>query len=475
MLKYIIKREILDNLLSLRFSLTLILIVIVMTMSSLLFISDHKKAESAYAMSLQENRRQLEQWFKSSSMPWTLWVVFSFNDQKVYKKPSDFAFLADGYDKELPNTFKIRPFEISGPNVELRTNPVLQTFEVPDWSMVIGIIMSFAAIVLTYDVISGDRERGTLKLTMSNPVPRAIILLGKYIGTLVSLLIPLLIGILLNIIIIAVSGVVTLDGSAWVRIGMVSLLSLLYIAGFVSLGIFVSGAVRESATSLIILLLSWAVMVIVVPGVGGVIDSKIVKIPSQEAASIESMNAWKQARDKYLAQYPEMRGIAFGSGHWSPGENLAGPLAAEEARNDVLERYGDAIVRQIRSGQNMIRVSPLGLYKNGVEVLAGTGMIHYDSFMKQVRQYRRILKGVMMDKYPLDPNKAYRDRLGDNEFKMVMDKVEFKSSDIPEFHEKPIVVGDAVKATIWNIFFLSLFLLIFFMGSVVVFLRYDVR
>lgn len=56
-----------------------------------------------------------------------------------------------------------------------------------------------------------------------------------------------------------------------------------------------------------------------------------------------------------------------------------------------------------------------------------------------------------------------------------MDKVDFELNDVPEFHEEPITVEEAMRIAVWDIFFLSLFSLLFFMGSVVAFLRYDVR
>lgn len=474
MLKHIIKREILDDLMSLRFALTLILMVITMSISAILFIPDHKEAKSAYTVNTQENRRQLEKIFETTKMPYALWRMMSFSDQWVYKDVSDFTFIADGYDKELPNAFTVRPFETTGPHTRLRTNPLLQPFENLDWSLIIGVIMSFAAIVLTFDAISGDRERGTLKFSMSNSVPRATLLLGKYIGAIVCLMIPLLIGILLNVIIIAITGVIPMNASAWARIGIVSLLSLFYVAGFTSLGIFVSSVTRESATSLIILLLSWAMLVIAIPGVGGVIASRAVVIPSSWKARSDARDAWLLARDEYLARYPEMKGIAFGSGRWSPCENLAGPLYADLAKDNFLCQYRAEMIRQVMGGQNVSRISPLGLYKHAIETIAGTGVGHYDSFMKQVKQYRELLKDIMMDKYPLDPNKSY---WGDSydEFRKAMDKVEFKLSDVPEFHEKPVTVGDTAKAAVWDIFSLFLFVLFFFIGSVGVFASYDVR
>ncbi|MFC1719354.1 ABC transporter permease subunit, partial [Candidatus Poribacteria bacterium] len=301
-------------------------------------------------------------------------------------------------------------------------------------------------------------------------VPRATILLGKYIGAFMSLLIPFLAGILLNVIIIAVPGVIPLDGSAWARIGMVVVFSLLYMAGFLSLGIFVSSVTRESATSLIVLLLSWAMLVIVIPGVGGIIASRAVAVPTLGEHNANLRNAWDQTANEYRARHPNAK--VFGSGRWSPGENLAGPLDVYEARNDVQNQYRDTMMRQVKVGQNSTRTSPLGLYKHSVEALAGTGISHHESFVNQVQQYREFLRSVLLDKYPLDPHK-HHDR--DSNFREAMSKVSFELSDISEFHEKPVPIEEGAKAAIWDVFFLFLFALLFFMGSVVAFLKYDVR
>lgn len=493
MLKYIIKREIHDNLLTLRLSLTLILTVFIMTVSAFIFIDSHKEARTAYAANRRGTRSYVEAMFTWKwDRPWTLWRVLSINNQWVYKRPSDFAFLADGHDKDLPNAFTVNAFQNEGPNTRLHKNPLLRPFESLDWSLVMGVIMSFAAIVLTFDAISGDRERGTLQLVMSNSIPRATLLLGKYIGALVTLSIPLLVGILLNIIIIAISGVVLMDGLAWVHIGIVSLFSLLYVAGFISLGIFVSSMTRESATSLSVLLLSWAMLVIVIPSVSSVIASRAVAVPGPDEVSANATHAWHRAKNEYLARHREMRGIAFRSPRgssdedlkWLPGDNLAGLLAAYEARDNVRAQYRDAMLRQVKVGQNITRISPLGLYRHAVEAIAGTGISHYSSFMKQVRRYREFLKDVMIDKYPLDPHKHYAGPWSRpigwtqekyQRFKETMEKVDFKLSDVPEFYEEPIAVEEAMKTAIWDIFSLFLFSLLFFMGSVVAFLRYDVR
>ena len=86
-----------------------------------------------------------------------------------------------------------------------------------DW-VFIGILMSFFAILFTFDAIAGERARGTLSLMMSNTVSRGQVLFGKYIGAFVTLMVPLLISILMNLLIIHFSGNIPFASEHWLRI-----------------------------------------------------------------------------------------------------------------------------------------------------------------------------------------------------------------------------------------------------------------
>jgi ABC-type transport system involved in multi-copper enzyme maturation permease subunit len=50
----------------------------------------------------------------------------------------------------------------------------------------------------TNRAISGERERGTLRLVLSGPISRATVLMGKYLAVLIALAVALLAGVLLN-------------------------------------------------------------------------------------------------------------------------------------------------------------------------------------------------------------------------------------------------------------------------------------
>ncbi len=72
-------------------------------------------------------------------------------------------------------------------------NSMLQSFTALDWSFIISVVISFVVILFTFDAISGERERGTLALMLSNSVPRGVILLSKFLGAFIAIVIPMLI------------------------------------------------------------------------------------------------------------------------------------------------------------------------------------------------------------------------------------------------------------------------------------------
>jgi ABC-type transport system involved in multi-copper enzyme maturation permease subunit len=331
--------------------------------------------------------------------------------------------------------------------------------------------MSFAAIVLVYDSISGERERGTLRLNMSNPVPRSTVILGKYLGTMIMLIIPLLIGMLFSMIIVAISGKVSLGGSDWVRILVIILLSLLYLSIFVLLGLFLSSLLRSSAASLVLLLLAWTVIVVVIPSVTGVITTHLSELPS---IGWKARDARDKADQEYDASHPEAEDLL--AGYWVTRGNLGKHLYRNDAYMAVYKDYWDKMVLGVRLGRNVARISPCVVYRCATESIAGSGIDHHESFMKQIWQYRTSLRNFLVDHYPLDLHRRYE---GDEELERHAFRacagVKFTGADVPKFHDDPIPAGDAMRNSLWDIAILFILNFVFFMAAYMSFLRRDVR
>lgn len=453
MLWHIVQREALDHIRSLRWSLTFILVVVVMGMSGLVFVGSYKQLVSDYSRNRNENLDRLRARTNGQA---SLYQVASFYPQQIYKAPIPLQFLAEGHERDLPNMFYVTAFRVASPQNRSRSNFMLWRFSAMDWTFLIGIIMSFAALILTYDGISGERERGTLRLTLSYPVPRAKMLLGKYIGAMISLIFPLIAGILLNLIIVNGSPWVSLAGADWVKIALVAGLSLVYISIFCFLGLLISSLTRSSATSLTFLLLIWVILVILVPDSGGLLASRLVKIPDQGKMYAQAVQATWDAGRPY----------GNGSFNWSPMESLSGAIAMSNAWEKVFYRYMNQLIRQVKLARKMTRVSPEAIYEYACEGIAGTGLGHFEHFFDQVKNYKQSLLGFVQNEA-----KKGNDKVPGKELYRL--KVDFDA--IPKFEEKAPTTLAALKQVQTDILLLLLFNVLFFMGAFVSFLHSDVR
>jgi hypothetical protein len=114
-------------------------------------------------------------------------------------------------------------------------------------------------VVLGFDGICGERESGTLKQVLINPVPRAHIVLAKLLGGILSLWIPFTLAFVVSLLIALSYADVHFTGADWVRLVLFFVLSCLFLGQVFSLSLMVSSLVRDTDTALIICLFAWLV------------------------------------------------------------------------------------------------------------------------------------------------------------------------------------------------------------------------
>ena len=458
MLREIIWRELLDHLQSLRFALTLLLVIVLMLTGSVLFIHDYRQQVADYSANVSENLELLKKKAEKDLHE----VVSDPPNLLIYRAPSPLGFIAEGHEKDLPNAFAVDAFEMVGPQTILRRNYTLQRFDALDWVFTVGVILSFAAFAMTYDSISGEAETGTLRLCLSNSLPRATLLFGKYIGTLISLSIPLIIGICMNVLIISLFGVLPFESTYWLQIGGVVLFSVLYISVFATLGMFISCLTRTSAVSLVLLLLVWVCFAVFIPRTGGLLASRLAELPDEKMVVRQASDTVHEIRKRY--------GEGRFSLHWSGGEPLTRSARIADAQQAIYNEYRQQQLHQVKLAQNISRISPTAIYQIGCEALVGTGITHYERFFKKAIEYRRSLLQFTCEEYPFNPNLFLEDaeRQQLRETQISVDK-------IPKFDDTPTDFSTAlVSEASLDILLLFLFNLVFFMGAFLAFMRYAV-
>ncbi len=474
MIRHIIRKELLENLLSLRFVLSLLLIICLYAASGFVFVSKYTQQTDDYWKRTNENiaafSERADQLYK-----------LAFYEQEIWRKPKPLSLCVEGFERYLPNYFKSSLFITYLPEVRSRSNLLLPNFCDIDWVFVISILLSFVALLFTYDSFCGERQAGTLRLILSGSIPRHKVLLGKYFGAAFTLGIPLLMGFFINLIIVISSDIVTLGSGEWLRIIGIALISFLYLSMFLLLGMFVSSRTAHSANSIIILLLVWVGLVVLLPRLGRIVSDIYYKSPSLTEFRKKIVESKDQIfRDTRAGKYGKN---AFES-HPDRNHPSNNPPAASRFWNaffaslaQIYEQHYNKMLTQAFASRNFACISPAVIYQRASETIAGTGINRCANLYQQIKRYQQDLKDYILTRDIEDPNSlhllfAFEYSVGN--WQAISNKpVDFDT--VPKFQERDLALGESLQLAIWDIGLLVLFNLFFFAASFVSFLRYDVR
>ncbi|MBT7593840.1 MAG: ABC transporter permease subunit, partial [Gemmatimonadetes bacterium] len=244
----IIRKEIVHNVLSFRFAVTYVLLFVVVVVSMFLMGSQHRTKVDEYIQAEAQFTSQMDE----------LVAIPDANEQfqKVTqadlpgaRAPRPLAVLARGLEGSLPTQVSSRSrFVLRSSDDRLGRNVLYDVFQTPDYAYVVNIVLSLLALLFVFDSICGEKERGTLKVLLSNSIPRDTVLLAKWIGGYLSIVTPFLVATLGGFVYLSVSGALELRPDDVVRFALITTISLLYVAVFFSLGLFISAATHRGST-----------------------------------------------------------------------------------------------------------------------------------------------------------------------------------------------------------------------------------
>jgi len=188
-------------------------------------------------------------------------AIYSALEPEVVVPPQPLSILCRGILNTAGRTMRVELDRIqiaSWPLQESFESAIMKSLAQIDFASVVALLLSFLAVVLGFDGISAERERGTLRQILTNPVPRAHIVLAKLAGGTLSLCFPFAIAFGVSLVIMQSNPDVNLSSDDWLRL-LLFLLSCIFLAQAFSLSLMVSVLARNSDTSLIICLFGWLV------------------------------------------------------------------------------------------------------------------------------------------------------------------------------------------------------------------------
>lgn len=303
--------------------------------------------------------------------------------------PNPLSIFAKGLDEAMTRSFEVSPIGIGVHAGQASGNPIFAFFPAPDFVYVVKVILSLVALLFGFDQVSRERESGVLRLMLSNPVSRASVLAGKWLGNFASLAVPFVLISLLGFVLMNLDPGIRFGADGTARFLLLLVAALVYIGLFLSLGIFVSALTRRSASTLVILLLVWTLLVFILPNLGTLVARQMVEVPSVKGLSETRRQIWSS---EVLTQIAEQRAVGFRGDSGIRQKHLD----AIDDRLDKLESdYRAKFDRLVALAKAINRLSPAAAWVYAATDLAGTGIGEDGRLKAEVIRYKdAVLQGM---------------------------------------------------------------------------------
>lgn len=459
----ICRKELLANFQSFRFYILLVISIFLFVMS--LFLTSAK-----YTEALREYERNMER-FRQSKKTMSI---------EAYRRPNPLSFAIAEGDDDAIKAFSIslhQGISLIGGD-EYGVNSTFPEFQPIDWAFIFKIVFSLFAILLTFDAISGEKERGTLKLMCSNSLSRASIIIAKYFGALITVMIPAVMGVLIAVTTANFMDGIVLVKESILRLVLVTVAACIYISIFVLLGIAVSCIVSRSSLSLLILLSIWVIFITVVPNVAGIIAESISDAPSEYELSRKSDEIWGEGGTIFIERVKarDLREMDELREEW-------GRVLTEQTEKKMMlmDSYINTIYAKEDTALSISRLSPATVFELICAEIVDNGVMSQRRFDKAVRRYYDLYEDYVRQKTGEVRKYMYVGVSLEIDGKWIavehppVKPLPEDTSDFPAFPEANLSISESIVSVLWYIGILLVWNAALFLLSHFYFIRRDVR
>ena len=515
MLWLIAKKDFLLNLISARFITGFLLCLVIIPFTLIVSVDNYLNRDKIYKIEEKQAQDELDGVH-----------VYSALRPTVVQKPEALSIFSNGISNNIGNKIKIQlgeyPLFPEG-HVSTRDNPLLNTFFSIDFSTVIAILISLLALVFSYDAITREREDATMKLAFTGNISRITFLAGKITGLLLTLLPILLFCYLMAILIIMINPEISLSLQDWKGVLLLFTTSIVYMLVFILLGVFISGLTKQSSSAIIISLLAWIWFLFLMPNIATYLTQGFVKTALYENVQ-KSIYDYDQEYEKrhdeqQTAVMKTLNLTEVGYWNYSGGsdgyEELSGGLKemtrlrqlmntwAEPVRLDYADKkwamqkeYFDQLQHQQQIQQRLAWLSPSEIFIQTADIICRTDVNTFDKYMDNVRNYREDVVNYFVknklftvyryftvqpeDKFPtgqewkdIQSGKLKSDL--SYEFNGWNNVPPLDKTGFPQFIQSGLSVSDTMSQALGRMTALLGIVVLLLLGSITVFMKYDIR
>ena len=262
-----------------------------------------------------------------------------------------------------------------------------------DLAFAVVFVLPLLIMALTYNLVSAEREQGTMALILSQPVMARRVLLLKLVVR---------VGFVLGLTLLLTMGVVLAAGVPLSAPGTVPKLLLwftvvvVYSAFWIAAAIAVNALGRSSATNALALLGVWLTVVVVIPSLVAAGVTTFYPAPSRVALTTELRRVSDQAAaqgdtavSQFLADHPEMAQLGALSSRNAWGRTIALQERTEDAMRPTYAAFDAALDAQRVAADRLRVLSPAILVQDALHDIAGRSATRYRHYAAQVDTYHQ--------------------------------------------------------------------------------------
>jgi ABC-2 type transport system permease protein len=258
-------------------------------------------------------------------------------------------------------------------------------------------LFPLVVIALSYELLAGERERGTLAMLLSQPVTQRQLVLGKA-GARATLLV--LVGLAFTLLGLIFAGADLSSLTAWIHVGLLATVILAWALFWFAAAVLVNSKGHSSAGNALSLVGIWLLLVIVVPGLVQVAVDVLHPPPSRVEFLHEVREATQEAKQK-------LDGIQGRHDVDQATHDYAKQVTAMQ--KELAVKMGP-ILKDMRSRQDERQsllsvlqfLSPAVVVQLAVEDIAGSGSLRHHRFESQVDQYHDQYRAFFFSKIEQD-------------------------------------------------------------------------
>ena len=406
MLMTMIQKEIMHHILSVRFVALLLMCLLLVPLT----LSTNYRNYRQNLVDYQEAVKlaNIEETTMNPGMPLDPELEVS----KLFLKPTPLSVFANGLADALPSYLGMtRNGIIQGaPALVSSLSHLLGHL---DFLFVVGTVFSLLALLFTFDAVAGEREAGTLRITLANSVPRDLFLWSKLIGGYVVFVVPFLVSLLFGLLILVWQGFPLGEPEIFPRVLGLILISLLYIGVFFAIGTVISTYLDNSKTALIVAFTVWVFAVLITPRVGFLAAKFIAPTRTSQSVYMEKTAmrddfnaALKEEEHKMVMEVPpDEKGHRVISGEISKKISERMKPLEEEYRsqfqnhaNKLDRNYKRETERQEQVGQMLSRLTPTSSLIYITTNLTQTGKAKRSTYFQTGERYYEMLHTDLFSK-----------------------------------------------------------------------------